>query len=98
MKLHEQPVKGYENKFVVTEDGAYFVPYLIEIDTPKTIEILGQIFDLDNPKVVRDVDGKIFAGRIILGYYDPSTREVVIHTPLETSEYVERRMREVFDV
>lgn len=62
------------------------------------IEILSEIFDLDNAEVVRVVDGKIFGGRIILGYYDPSTMEVIIHTPLETSDYLERRMREVFDV
>ncbi len=98
MRLCDQPVDGYEQKFVVTEDEAYFVPYLREIDAPKMIEILGEIFNLNNPEVVRDVDGKIFGGRIILGYYDPSTREVIIHTPLETSDYVEKRMREVFDV
>ncbi len=98
MRVYEQPVDGYEQKFVVTEDEAHFVPYYRSTDAPKMIEILGEMFDLDNPEVVRDVDGRLFGGRIILGYYDPSTKEVIIHTPLETSEYVERRMREVFDV
>ncbi len=98
MKQYEQHVEGYENKFIITEERAYFVPYTRGMAVPKIIEILGEIFDLNNPEVVRDVDGRIFGGRIILGYFDPSTREVVIHTPLETSDYVERRMREVFNV
>jgi integrase len=34
----------------------------------------------------------------ILGYDEPSKAVGEIHTPLETSDYVEKRMREVFDV
>lgn len=60
------------------------------------IDILREIFDLDNPDVLREVDGKIFVGRIILGYYDPSTKEVIVSTPLEPDEYVQNRIREVF--
>ena len=94
MKLSDQPVEGHETKFVITEDAAYFVPSL---HTPPTMEeILQEIFDLNDPQVFGDVDGKLFGGRIILGYYEPSTKEVVIHTPLETSEYVEKRIEEVF--
>ena len=26
MRVYEQPVDGHENKFVITEDKAYFVP------------------------------------------------------------------------
>jgi hypothetical protein len=89
---------GYEQKFVVTEDEAYFVPYFRSTDAPTMIEILGEIFDLGSPEVVKDVDGRLFGDRIILGYYHPSTKEVIIHTPLETSEYIARRMEEVFDV
>jgi hypothetical protein len=96
MKLYEQPVDGYLNKFVVTEDEAHFVPYLHRTDAPKMVEILGEIFDLDDPEVYREVDGKLFGGRIILGFYDPAHKEIIVHTPLETSEYVERRIEEVF--
>jgi hypothetical protein len=98
MRIYEQPLDGYEQKFVVTEDGAYFVPYYRSTDAPRMIEILGEIFDLDNPDVVRDIDGRLFGGRIILGYYYPYTKEVIIHSPLETSDYVQKRMKEVFDV
>jgi hypothetical protein len=94
MELYERPLEHVESKFVITEDRAYFVPCL---HTPPTMgEILQEIFDLDDPQVFGDVDGKLFGGRIIVGYYDPSTKEVVIHVPSESSEYVEKRIREVF--
>ncbi len=96
MRLCDRPVEGHRNKFVITEDAAYFVPCL---DTsPAMIEILGEVFDLDDPQVHRDVDGRLFGGKIVLGYFEPATKEVVIQTPLETSSYVERRVGEVFDV
>ncbi len=60
------------------------------------IEILGEIFDLEDATVHEEVDNKLLEGRMILGYYDPSSKEVVIHTPLETSEYVEKRLKEIF--
>jgi hypothetical protein len=93
LRLYEQPVDGHEQKFVVTEDEAYSVLYIREMDAPKMIEILGEILDLDDPEVVREVDGKVFGGTIILGYYDPSVKEVIIHTPLENSDYLERGMK-----
>jgi hypothetical protein len=94
MELHNKPVEHVESKFAITEDAAYFVPYLD--NAPTLVEILQEIFDLNDPQVFADVDGKLFGGRIILGYYNPYTKEIVIHTPLETSEYVERRIKEVF--
>jgi len=96
LKLYGQPVEGYENRFVVSEDRAYFVPYLDRMDAPKMVEILGEIFDLDNSEVFSELDGKLFGGRIILGTYNPSNKEIIIHTPLETSEYIEKRIKEVF--
>src|SRR5215204_5324448 len=68
MKLYEQPIEGYRNKFVITEDESYFVPYLKKTDAPRMIDILGEIFDLNDPQIYRDVDGKLIGGRIILGY------------------------------
>jgi hypothetical protein len=94
MELHERPLDHVESKFVITEDRAYFVPCLN--NTPTMAEILQEILDLDDPQVFVDVDGKLFGGKIIFGYYEPSTKEVVIHTPLETSEYVENRIKDVF--
>ena len=63
------------------------------------IEILGEIFDLDDPRVHRDVDGRPFGGRVILGYFEPATKEAAIRTPLETSRYVEKRIgQEEYDL
>jgi hypothetical protein len=96
MELHERPVEHVENKFLITEDIAYFLPYLNRSEAARFIEILQEIFDLNDPEIVKEVDGKLFGERIILGYYEPSTKEVVIHVPLETSEYIEKRIKEVF--
>ena len=96
LRLYDRPVEGHRNKFVLTEDAAYFVP--CPNNSPALIEILGGVFDLDDPQVHRDVDGRLFGGRIVLGYFEPATKEVVIQTPLETNEYVERRVGEVFGV
>jgi hypothetical protein len=94
LRLYDRPVEGQPNKFVITEDAAYFVPCLD--NSPAMIEILGEVFDLDDPQVHRDVDGRLFGGRIVLGYFEPATKEVVIQTPLEASRYVGKRIEEVF--
>jgi hypothetical protein len=98
MKLHEKPLDHVENKFIITEDEAYFLPYLDRAEAPPFIEILGEIFSLDDPDIYREVDGKLFTGKIILGYYEPSIKEAVIHVPLESSKFVERRIKEIFGV
>ncbi len=97
MELHDKPVEHIENKFVVTEDKAYFLPYQDWSEVPKFIEILGQVFDLDGQEH-EEVEGQLSEGKIILGYYDPSTKEVDVHVPLEPNDYVENRIKEVFGV
>jgi hypothetical protein len=94
LRLYDRPVEGHPNKLVITEDAAYFVP--CPNNSPALLEILGEVFDLDDPRVHRDVDGRLFEGRIILGNFEPVTKEAVIRTPLESSGYVEKRIGEVF--
>ncbi len=96
MRLYDRPIGGHPNKFVITEDAAHFVP--CPNNSPAMIEILGEVFDLNETKIFRDVDDKLDEGSIILGDYHPSTEEIIVHTPLETSSYVEKRIGEVFDV
>jgi hypothetical protein len=96
LRIYKQPVEGYQNKFIITEAESYFVPYEGKSDAPRIIEILGGIFDLEDATVHEEVDNKLLEGRMILGYYDPSSKEMDIHTPLETSDYIEKRLKEVF--
>ena len=97
MKLFEQPLRYYfENKFVITEDRAYFVPYKREFDWPNMEDILMEIFDLDDPEVYVEVGGRFSEGRVIVGYYYPKSGRITIIFPEEWSRYVERRIEEVF--
>jgi len=96
LELYSQPVQEYKNKFVVTEDNAYFIPCVGNTDVPSFRYILNEVFDLDDPEVFKRVDDRLAGGRMILGYYDPFNNEVTVHTPLETSEYLEKRLKEIF--
>ena len=47
MKLSKRPVAHYrENRFVLTEDEAWFVPYRREFDWPPMADILAAVLDL----------------------------------------------------
>jgi|SRR5215212_8036201 len=67
-----------------------------ELCFPPMKDILGEIFDMDDPRVFREVRISLAVGRIIVGDYFPKSKDVLIQLPLETSGYVERRIREVF--
>ncbi len=97
-KLCDQPLESYENKFVTTEDAAYFVPFVKALDKPGTTDILSHAFDLEDPEVYSDVSGRLVEGRIIRGHYDPSTGRVVIVGASEPSAYLDRRIEDVFGV
>src|SRR5215203_231438 len=97
MSPSEHPMSYYFcNKFVLTEDGSYFVPYRSEFSFPPIVEIFREIFDLDDPAVFRDVRDRLAVGEIIVGDYFPKTTEMVIQDPLEKSQYTKKRIREVF--
>jgi integrase len=63
--------------------------YLGHANPSITLAIYSHMVDNDDGLAGNAIDK-------ILGYHDPSKKEGVIHTPLETSEYVEERIREVF--
>jgi hypothetical protein len=44
----------YDNKYVLTEDRSYFVPYRRELCFLPMRDILGEIFDLDDPEIYRE--------------------------------------------
>ena len=97
MSLSRHPIAYYvDNKFVLTENRAYFVPYRSELDWPPVRNVLGEIFNLDDPEVFGEVRARLAVGRIIVGDYFPKTEEVVIQVPLDISGYVTRRIKEVF--
>ncbi len=95
MELHAHPVQGQKNKFVVTEEEAYFFPVALG-DAPRFVDILAQIFNLNDPEVVKALDEEVENGKLILGYLE-ADGGLDIHVPLERNEYVEKRLQEVFE-
>ncbi len=43
LRLHEEPVAGRHNKFVITEEGAWFLPFEDHANTPPLAEILVEV-------------------------------------------------------
>lgn len=97
MDLFEHPLDYYgENKFVITENRAYFIPYRRELDYPNMKAILMEIFDLNDPETYEGVKARFSEGTIIVGSYFSSTRQRIIDTPPDVNEYVEKRLKDVF--
>ena len=95
MELHDHPVPGQKNKFVVTEEEAYFFAVVSGEDVPSFADMLIEVFDLEDPEVLKMLDEKFDSGTLILGYLELNG-ELDIHVPLERNEYVEKRLKEVF--
>ncbi len=89
------PVQGRRNKFVVTEEEAYFLA-VVSDNVPRFVDILAEIFDLDDPEVEKALDGMFDSGTLILGYLEVDG-ELDIHVPLDRNEYVEKRLNEVLN-
>lgn len=97
MKLHEQPVLDAHNKFVITEDKTWFLPFEDNATAPTLGEILAAVVDLSNPAIENSYDQKIEDGLVFLGYVDKETREVSIHLPDKPlNEDMRVRLDEVF--
>ncbi len=97
MKLFERPVAYYhENRFVLTEDGAWIVPYRRELYWPPMAGILAAIFDLDDPAVHERLARMLDDGLTVIGSFFPSSEEIIVQVPLEPSEHTRSRIGEVF--
>ncbi len=97
VRLFDEPVAYYhENRFVLTEERVYFTPYRREFDWPLVRDILGEIFNLDDPDVHESVDNMLSDGSMVIGSYFPSSGEIIVQVPLEPSEYVQKKIEEVF--
>ncbi|PLS82735.1 MAG: hypothetical protein CYG60_23670 [Actinobacteria bacterium] len=83
MELHDHPVRGQKNKFVVTEEEAYFFPVASDEDVPLFVDILAEVFNLNDPEVVRVLDEKFDGGKLILGYLE-ANGELDIHVQCGT--------------
>ena len=94
LELHDHPVSGQKNKFVVTEGEAYFLPVASDEDVASFADILAKAFDLGNPEVEKMLDKMFDSGTLILGYLE-ANGGLDIHVPLEQSEYVNKRLQEV---
>ncbi len=95
MELHDHPVQGQRNKFVVTEGETYFFAVVSDEDVPRFVDILAEIFDLGDTEVVKTLDDEFDSGKLILGYLE-ADGELDIQIPLVRSEYVNKRLKEVF--
>lgn len=96
--LLNEPPKTRESRFVITEERAYFHPLSKGKNKPSTIDILAQIFDLEDANVFNDVSERLITGNVIRGHYEPSTRQVVIMGLSEPSAHLEGRIKDAFGV
>lgn len=98
-KLYRAPLAGRENKFVITENEAWFLAYEDNANAPRLSEILAWMLriNLSDGEAVAEVDTKLEDGRILLGYVSREGNEVSVHLPPDSRDAsVYRRLEEVF--
>lgn len=95
-RLHEAPVGGKDNKFVITPNGAWFLPFEDNGSVPMLCEILAEVVDISRETTEREFE----EGGILVGHVAKQAREVSVHNwpldPESDSEAVKKRVREVF--
>ncbi len=79
----------------MTEEKAYFFAVAGDENIPWFVDILAELFDLEDIEVVETLDRKWDNGKLILGYLE-ADGGLDIHVPSERTEYVEKRLQEVF--
>jgi hypothetical protein len=98
-RLLSGPTPGVTNKFVVTEDEAWFLPLEKgEATPPPLAEMLLAIFGeaLEDEEFVDDADARLEDGSLLLGYMREGGA-IEIHSLLDAPDPAARaRIREVF--
>lgn len=95
MMLLNEPSRVLESRFVITEDGEYFHP--VSNNKPNTMEMINQLFDLNDPEVLLEVSRKLFDGEIVRGHYDPAVRQFEILGTVEPNANLWERIVDVFE-
>lgn len=99
-RLFKEPAPGKRNKFVITEDEAWFLPIEDNAIAPRLIELLTAVVGDDRPdeETVEALDRKLEDGLILMGYASERAREVSIHSPTRNldNESVRKRLDGVF--
>lgn len=93
MELYDHPVPGHKNKFVVTEETAYFVPCASGEDDLRSMVLTGA-FDLRDLEVVKVLNENFESAPLILGYWEQDGG-LNVYVSLERNEYVGKRLSEV---
>ncbi len=98
LRLHEEPVAGRHNKFVITEEGAWFLPFEDHANTPPLAEIIVGVLRIDpsDEEVVAEVDARLQDGRVRLGYVSGEGRNISVHSLPDSHDVVRRKLTEVF--
>ncbi len=95
-RLYKVSESDRDNKFVITPNRAWFLPFEDDGSVPMLYEILAGVVDTSRETSERDFD----EGRILEGYVAKQTREVSIHNwpldPGSDGEAVKKKVREVF--
>ncbi|MDP9439216.1 MAG: hypothetical protein M3P49_10795 [Actinomycetota bacterium] len=98
LRLHKEPVVGGQNKFVITEDEAWFLPFEDNTQAPRLYEMLMAIFGeaLDDEEFSDELDARLEDGSLLLGYVREGGA-IEIHSLLDApGPAAHARIREVF--
>ncbi len=90
---------GRKDKFVITDDEAWFLAFEDDLSVSPLVEILVRVFgiDLADEGVVSEVDAKLEDGRILLGYISEDGKDISVHSlPASHNVSVRRRLKEIF--
>ncbi len=97
LRLHEEPIADRHNKFVINEEGDWFLPFEDHANTPPLAEILIGVLRIDpsDEEGVAEVDARLQDERVLLGYVSGEVRNISVHSLPDSHDVVRRRLMEV---